>query len=78
VEGKYFDVVDWVDVLHAVEHNLANFFQSLVSSHRRDRVSLHEDITLRQQFDSLCLISSVSGCQEGERGTDLESGSSRT
>lgn len=55
IEGNetHFDVVDRMYVLHAIEDNLSYFFESLVSSHSRDGISLHEDIALRQKFDSL-------------------------
>lgn len=46
-------MVDRVNVLHAVENDLAHFLQSLVTSHRSNRVTLNEHVTLGKQFDSL-------------------------
>lgn len=46
-------MVDRVDVLHAVNDDLANLLQTLVTSHRRDCVTLHEDVALREEFDGL-------------------------
>ena len=41
-----------MNILHAIQHHFPHFLQSLVPSHRRDRVSLNEDITLREKLDS--------------------------
>jgi hypothetical protein len=46
-------VVDWVNVLHAIQHNLAHFLQALVPSHGGDSVSLNEDVALREELDGL-------------------------
>lgn len=46
-------MVDRVHVLHAVDNNLAHLLEALVPAHGRDRVALHEDVTLREELDGL-------------------------
>jgi hypothetical protein len=46
-------MVDRVNVLHTVQHDLANLLKTFVTSHRRDCVALHKDVALRKELDRL-------------------------
>jgi len=46
-----------VDVLHAVEDNPPNLLQALVRTHGTYGCPLHKNVTLRQQLDSLDILS---------------------
>lgn len=50
LDHQFFDVVDGVDVVHAIFDDSSHFFQALVSSHGADRVALHEDIGVGEQL----------------------------
>ena len=52
-DHELLDSVDGVNIVHAVDNDPSDFFQTLVSPHRSDRVSLYQDITLRQELNSL-------------------------
>jgi hypothetical protein len=41
-----------MDVCHAVFNNTTNLFQAFVCSHRANRISLDEDVGIREQFES--------------------------
>lgn len=71
-----------MDVLHAVDDDLAHLLEALVPAHGRDRVALDEDVALREELDGLrvCeeedqLVSESSGGRA--RGTHLEGGPAR-
>ena len=43
-------MVDGVDVGHTVGDNAADFLESLVGTHRADRIALYEYVALREEF----------------------------
>lgn len=47
---QLFDVVDGVDVGHAVRHHAADFFEPRVRAHDGDGVALHHDVGACEQF----------------------------
>jgi hypothetical protein len=72
-------MIDGVDVLHTVQDDPSDFFERLVRAHRRDGVSLDENVALSQELD--CLIETppsnqlVRSAKKERRGADLECGS---
>lgn len=60
--STHLDVVDRVDVLHAVDDNLADLLQTLVPAHRRNRISLHQHVALSEKLDSLRGVIDRSAC----------------
>ena len=50
LDHQDLDVVYRVHVLHAVLDHLPHGLQALDGAHGRDRVALHEDVALREQF----------------------------
>jgi hypothetical protein len=51
--AAYLDVIDRMDVLHAILNDSAQLFQSLVATHASNSVSLDQDIASSQQFQRL-------------------------
>jgi hypothetical protein len=49
----HFNAVNWVDVVHAIDDNPADFLQLLVATHSRHGVSLYKHVTLCQKLNSL-------------------------
>ena len=49
----HFDVIDGMDVLHGVLHNLPHLLETFEVPEGRDSVSLNHDVALRQEFDGL-------------------------
>ena len=45
--------IDRVHVLHTIEYDPPDLFESLVFPHARDRVPLDEDVTVCQELDGL-------------------------
>ena len=43
----------WMNVVHAVLHDLPHLLQTLDRAHRSDRVALHEHIASREQLERL-------------------------
>lgn len=50
LDHEFFDVVDGVDVGHAIRHYAADFFQTRIRPHDRDSVALDEDVGLGQEL----------------------------
>lgn len=53
LDHQLLDVVDGVDVRHAVRDHAADFFEPRVGPHDRDGVALHHDVGARQQLQRL-------------------------
>ena len=51
LDHELLNVINGVNIFHTVHNNLAELFQPLEGSHRRDRVSLNQHVASRQQFD---------------------------
>lgn len=51
LDHEFLDVIDGVDVRHAVFGHAPHFFEALVGAHGRDRVALDEDVGLREEFE---------------------------
>lgn len=53
LDHQLFDMVDGMDVLHAVQHNAAHFFQTLVRAHGTHRIALNQHIAPCEKLDGL-------------------------
>jgi hypothetical protein len=53
LERAYLDVVNGVNVVHAVLDDVADLLETLVGPHDRDGVTLHQHVALGQQLDGL-------------------------
>jgi hypothetical protein len=53
MSAAHLDVIDRMDVLHAILNYSAQFLQSLVATHAGNSVSLDQDIASGQQFQRL-------------------------
>ena len=49
----YLDVVDRMNILHRFFDDLSHLSNALMRSNGRDRVSMNENVTIRQQFNGL-------------------------
>lgn len=58
----YLYPINWMDVLHTIEYDPPNLLQALIGTHSAYSCPLHEDVTLRQQLDSLGVFSTLA-CQ---------------
>ena len=53
LDHKRFDVVNGMDVLHAVGDHLAHGLQALEASHGRDGVALHHHVAICEELEGL-------------------------
>jgi hypothetical protein len=53
LDHELLDLVDGVHIVHAVLDDAPDFLETLVGTHDRDRVTVHEDIGGRQQLERL-------------------------
>lgn len=53
LDHELLDVVYGVDVVHAVFNDSSHLFQTFVSTHGADSVSLHEDVGAGKKFEGL-------------------------
>lgn len=51
LDHQLLDVVDGVDVVHAVLDHAPNLLKTFVGTHRRDRVALDEDVGAREELE---------------------------
>ncbi|QFZ29642.1 hypothetical protein EJF18_60153 [Clavispora lusitaniae] len=53
LDHQFLDVIDGVHVLHAILHHSSDLLQSLVWAHGTDSVTLHQNVTFREQLQCL-------------------------
>lgn len=55
----YLDVVDWMNVFHAVEDDFPNFLQTFMTSHSCHSITLYQNVALSKELDGLGNCESV-------------------